>query len=236
MEIIIFVTLGYLIPKILKRLKIKITPYQGITISLSIFVGVALFLSYILLNKLPASKYINGLSIPLIPLITALLIFAIIVILVIKKQMPVIDMQAIDAPITSWFFYFLPAFSIAISKYAFLLSIYSPKIFNSEVQVPGTGVYIYILGTVISALTIWFFSRFKNSKAPELFFWIALLTIIYGCYQTTLFSFLLIYGLLGKFSISYPFWASLMTIGYLPLAISLCAMAFRNDNKGKISI
>ncbi len=86
MDIIVFVTLGFLVPKILEKLKIKINPYRGITASLSAIVGVILFLSYVLLNRLPSLKYIDGESMPIIPFISVLLILAIIVFLVQRRN------------------------------------------------------------------------------------------------------------------------------------------------------
>ncbi len=236
MDIISFIAIGWLTPKILEMFKIRITPYQGIVISLFIMVGVVLFLSYCLFNNLPASKYLNSTGVPIIPIGIALLILVINIFLILKKPKLVIDTQVKNSKNSVWLLFFVPAFTIAISKYAFLLSIYSPKMFNSEISAPGIAVSIFILGTIVTSITIYFFSQFKNSKAPELFFWISLLTIMFGCYKTTLFSMLLIYGLLGEFSISYPTWASLMTVGYLPLSIALFAMAFRKNSIGKINI
>ncbi len=236
MDIIIFSAIGWLTPKILEKLKIKFSPYQGILLSLLIIVGVTLFLSYCLFSKLPVPKYLNGDSISTVPIGIALLALTINIFLVIKKQKPVINTQPKDSTNAVWILYCFPAFSIAISKYAFLLSIYSPKLFNSETIIPEIGVTIFILGTIITSITIYFFSRFKNAKNPELFFWISLLTLMFVCYQTTLYSLLLLYGLISTLSISYPTLASLMTIGYLPLVISLFAMAFRKDHISKITV
>jgi hypothetical protein len=106
---------------------------------------------------------------------------------------------------------------IVISKYGFLLSIYSPSVFKSDIQIPHIGVGIFVTGYVFTAITLYFFSRVSYAKSPNVTFQLSYVAIVYCFYQVTLYALTLIFGLIVKYNVSYPFLASIVVLGYLPI-------------------
>ncbi len=217
-------------PKINKKLSIKIKPINVIITSHIVVGLIIIFLFFVLYNFLPSQEFIKGKGFPFLSGFLGIITILLGVGLMFKKKRPNIIKYRNLGPSHGWIFFFLTWFFVFISKYGFLFSIYSPKIFNSVVPIPFLGVWIFICGNFLSATTLYLYLRVKFTKYPETYLWFPLVTILYCIYQTTLYSLLLNNGLVKDFNSSYPNYASLIVLGYLPMIVIMFLLAFRDGN------
>ena len=222
MDLIIFFLFFWILSKILAKFGFKTKPVRLISVTLVIIGSIVLIVAY-MLYTLPSQTYVKGSSIPIIPALIGLATLSCAVFLIIKKEETITEGAIRNLPFYSWVLYTFAIAIITISKYGFLFSIYSPAIFKSNIQIPHVGVGIFITGCFLAALTLYAFSHFSYIRSPNVTFGISYILIVYCFYLITLYTLLLTYGLIGKYSVSYPFLSSIMVLGYLPLVLVLLA-------------
>lgn len=233
MDIAIFIGIGILVPKALKKLNINVSHYIVILAILALFSLVILVLSFGLFT-MTDSKYSTENSIPLIPFVTTIFSLTIFGYIFIKKNKPIVNQKNVDFPKTLLLLPILSVFSLVLSKYAFMLPVYTPEIFNSKEHLPGLAVTLYLIMVVVSVVTISFSTRLNQSKLSRELYNYSIVFLFYLLLQTTIFCLILLYGLIGKFEVSYPYHASIITIGFVPILLLFFNMSFRNDEEKNV--
>lgn len=118
-----------------------------------------------------------------------------------------------------------PVTLLAIAKYSFLLPIYSPQSLNIVSQSPLIATIAYSSFITLLAIVTWGIGKFTNIKYE-----ISLIFIFfsYNLYLTTISCLVLLYGLISKFEISYPFYGSILCLSFLPTLAILIGILFEN--------
>ena len=227
MDLVIFFIIFWIGSKILVKFGFKTKPIFLVSITLAIIGSIILIIAY-MLYALLSHSYVRGIGMSLIPALIGLVTLLCAAFLITRKQDTIIVRPITNLPFYSWALFAVATLIIGISKYGFLLSIYSPVVFKSNVQIPHIGVGIFVIGYIFAALILYAFSRLSYIKSPMLTFWISYIVIIYCFYQVTLYTLLLTYALIEKYNVSYPFLSSIMVFGYLPLVLILFIITLQN--------
>jgi hypothetical protein len=215
--------------RIFKKFNLNISPPKSASIILFL-TGIIYLIVASLIYKLPPHTYVQSDSLPLIPVLVGVSSLSCAVFFFFKRNLPLIENPITKISISAWILLAMWSLFTAIAKYAFLLSIYSPNIYGSNVQIPLTGVVIFIICCVCAAIVLYGFSIMIHQELLWLFYF----TIIFSCYQVTVFSLLIAYGF-QQFNVSYPFLASIMVLGYVPFILTLFIATLRNIRSEKIN-
>lgn len=135
-------------------------------------------------------------------------------------------------PLFSWALYALSLFFLVISKYALMLSLYSPNILGSYVMNSREGVGAFITGYLLSAIVLYVFLRQSSAKLSKTPLWLSYVLTVYAFYQVAFYTLLLAVGLIEKESVSLPFLASIIILAYIPFIAVLYLSALQVDQRG----
>ena len=227
-DIIILFIIFWIGSKVFAKFNLRIKPPKSASIIL-ILSGLIFLTIAGMIYTLQSRPYVQGSGLPLLPALVGVAALSCAAFFIFKKTQPVIEDSITKIPWTSGVLYAVTWLLMVISKYVFLLSIYSPSIFKSDVQIPHIGTGIFIIGYCFAALALYGFSRTVHMKLLWLFYF----TIVYSLYQVAVYTLLLYYGLIVQYNVSYPFLASIMVLGYVPFIFVLFITILQNGTIAK---
>ena len=95
------------------------------------------------------------------------------------------------------------------------------NLFGSSVPLPAACVIGYFVGTIISAVFMFFAVRIDGKKRINQFRWIIFFVILWFIGQAWIISLILIYAMHQQTQVIYTFWASINCLGFLPYSLLL---------------
>ena len=214
--------------KIFAKFDLRITPPKSAAI-IFILTGVIFLIIAGMIYTLSSRTYVQDSGLPLIPALVGSGALSCAAFFIFKRHPLEVEYSITKISWAAWVLYAVTWLLMGISKYAFLLSIYSPSIFKSDIQIPHVGIGIFIIGYFFAALSLYGFSR----MVPIKLFWLFYFTIGYAFYQVAVYTLLLVFGLIQQYNVSYPFLASIMVVGYVPFILALFITVLKNGKTAK---
>lgn len=132
----------------------------------------------------------------------------------------------VDQPSPSRWISLLAAFLAGVAGLTlFFISLYSPRVLGRQGPWPSAGVIAFLVGALVAAIVFYSTSRKNGQRHPNLMRWIILYVVgLSAMNWPWVLTLILLYGVPGDPPTSFPFYASLAALAYVPLSFLVLGM------------
>jgi hypothetical protein len=175
-------------------------------------------------SGLPSGYIIQGPNIFYVPTIVAVIQIAFAVISILPSSRSILPPFK-KPSFLRWILSFMCLLFLLIGFTIYSVSLYSPYLFGSEQPVPIIGIISWLIASAIVSLILYVASKMNSSERPNLMRYISLVIAAIGAFFTTAQALIFIFAMPNDPPSTFPFYAGLMTLAFLPLSLVVLGLS-----------